>query len=161
MKNSKLFINLINILFCSLLIFGCSEEPTDPIVEKSLEQKAIESLTSGSSQTWKIEGGGMVTGPTGLNITNEFSEFQLTIASLNSKTYSTKSGNILFEINGIWELNSNILDRIVLKGKSPASEIPIRFNTSGNILTLNFTVPHQNTSDVMLRGDYYFKLIKN
>lgn len=157
----KLLVNLLFVISVSLALISCKrDDGSDPDIENTAEQMAIEALTGNSNINWTIANGGSVT-KDGQSITGTYSGFELRFAtSETNKTYTTSS-NPLFDQNGSWSFAGSNFDKIQLTGKQPAAGKEISFTRTGDKLILKFDVPVPANGRVnALAGSYTFELIQ-
>ncbi len=155
-------LKLLLSAFVLLVLQSCGGDDPKPDPVKTPEQIATEALTGTGSQTWGIAGGGSVERD-GTTVTDLYSGFELMLASTNSKTYSSKNNNDLFDNSGTWSFAGANFDKFVLSGSKPASDREISFTQTNNTLKLTFTIPAPGAriNGVMaVAGNYTFNLLK-
>jgi hypothetical protein len=153
-------------LFLAVLIFSslssCDKDKPTPAPQKTPEQIATEALASAGTQTWTVSGGGSVNRD-GRVVTDIYSGFELVINAGTSKTYTTKSNNDLFDLNGNWSFAGSNFDKIQLTGAKPAAGREISFTQTGTTLRLDFSVPvpgARTNGQQAVAGTYSFILQK-
>ncbi len=121
------------------MIMSCSSEKEDPIPAKTAEELAIESLAGTSGTTYSIANGGSIK-RNNLDESRFFDGFTLRF-NVSGKTFSSTSGDDLFEPSGTWEFVGNSFDKIKLSGNKPASGVDITFTKTSSQLILVFNIP--------------------
>jgi hypothetical protein len=143
-----------------LAIQSCGGEKPTPSIPKTPEQLAVEALaTPSGTQTWTLTGGGTVTRD-GVDVSSTYTGFELVLNSGSSKTYTSRNNNDLFDANGNWAFAGANFDKFTLTGIKPAANREISFTSSGNNLTLIFTIPTPGSRTSAVAGNYTFKLLK-
>lgn len=155
-------LGLAFIILIMAIIQGCGGEDTPEPVAKTPEQLATESLAGTSAQTWVITGGGSVT-KTAAVVTDQYANFELTLNSGASKSYTTTNNKDLFDGAGTWSFTGTNFDKINLTGTKPASNREISFTVTGDNLRLEFVVPLPGArilASQAIAGNYVFNLKK-
>ncbi|MEX2511791.1 MAG: hypothetical protein WD398_02700 [Cyclobacteriaceae bacterium] len=155
------FYILFFLMVVATVPFSCGDGDNGENPQKSPEELAIESLTGESgSQVWTVGNGGSVS-KDGVSKNAEFENFELRFISNNAaNSYTTSSGQLLFDSSGSFSLQGNNLDIIVLTGTQPAANKEISFTKNQDNLRLEFNVPApQNARVTALAGFYVFDLV--
>lgn len=159
MKSSKLPV--FAIFFSLILLQSCWNDSPEPD-QKTPEEIALEELSGEGSLTWEISGGGTVKRD-GTAVTDIYQNFELTLNSSGSKSYSSKNSNELFDAAGNWTFEGDNFDKIMLSGSKPAAEREMSFTRTGDNLKLIFTISvpgaRQNGTSAVA-GTYEFDLVK-
>ncbi len=154
-------LKIFAFLSIALLIQSCGDDEPKPI-QKTTEELAIEALTGTSSLTWETFGGGTVKRD-GVVVTDTFQNFELTLSSASSKTYSSKNSNDLFDPSGSWSFSGTNFDKFILNGTKPAAAREISFTRTGDNLKLIFSIPLPGArvnETFAVAGTYEFDLLK-
>lgn len=158
----KFIFGLLMSLLASSVLLSCKENGgSTPEPTKTPEERAIEALTSGTSQVWTVAGGGSVSRDN-LSVTSTYQSFELSLAATGTtRNYQTFNNNGLFDNNGNWSFLGTNLDKISFSGTAPAAGKEISFTQTGNDLVLRFSIvasPGARTE--ALAGTYVFTLKK-
>jgi hypothetical protein len=157
-------IRFFNTVFAFLIfvsLIACKESP-GPDPQKTPEQIATEAISGSGTQAWGIAGGGSVTRD-GREVTDLYSTFELVFNSGNSKTYSARNSNDLFDASGNWSFAGSNFDKVTLTGAKPAAGREISFTQNNNTLRLEFTIPAPGArigNTFAVAGNYTFVLMK-
>jgi len=152
------YLKILAFLLIIALIQSCGDDnPTPP--QKTAEELAIEALTGTSSLTWETFGGGSVK-RNGVTVTDLYQNFELTLSSGSSKTYTSKNNNDLFDSSGSWSFSGSNFDKFMLNGSKPAAGREVSFTRNGDNLKLIFTIPVPGARTLAVAGTYEFDLLK-
>lgn len=162
-------LSILPVLLIFSLLFACKEKGENPDTKKTPEQLATEALAGTGTAQWTVAGGGSVTRD-GQNVTSTYATFEVFLNSgasgLNSstsKTYSTKNGGELFDVNGTWYFAGTNFDKLILTGIKPAATREISFTQIGTTLRFDFRIPVPGArmdATSALAGNYTFNLVK-
>lgn len=143
------------------LIQGCGDDEPNP-PQKTAEELAIEALTGTGTLTWETAGGGSVKRD-GVVVTDLFQNFELTLSSTSSKTYTSRNSNDLFDASGTWSFAGSGFNKFVLSGAKPAAGREISFTRNTDNLKLIFTISAPGArinGTFAVAGNYEFDLLK-
>lgn len=158
MKTNRIYTTLL--LLPIVLLWACGGDTPEP--QKSAEELALEALTANSTQVWAVANGGSVRKGT-QSLTDTYQNFELSISSGSSRSYTTQNNNQLFDNAGSWSFSGSNFDKLLLNGSSPAAGREISFTVNGSNLSLIFTVPAPDArlkGTQALAGNYTFNLVK-
>ena len=157
------FLSLLQFVLIFSLLVACKEKGEEtPVINKTPEQLATESLTGTGTAQWTAAVGSSIT-KDGQNVTSTYDAFELILNAGTSKTYSTKNGVELFDANGNWSFAGTNFDKIILTGTKAAATREISFTQKGTTLRLDFRVPLPGArvdATSALAGNYVFNLVK-
>jgi hypothetical protein len=141
---------------------ACGGDDPEPAPPKTAEEIATEALTGTNTLTWTTAGGGRVT-KEGTDVTDAYSDLELTLSAGSSRSYTSKNSDGLLDTNGSWSFAGSNFDKIVLTGSKPAAGREISFTQAGDHLKLIFTIPAPGAKingTLAVAGDYVFDLVK-
>ncbi|MEN2280939.1 hypothetical protein AAGF08_02290 [Algoriphagus sp. SE2] len=144
-----------------VIVQGCGDDTPDP-PQKTAEELAVEALTGTGSLTWETSGGGTVKRD-GVLVTDNFQNFELTLSSTSSKTYTSRNSNELFDASGTWSFAGSSFNKFILSGVKPAAGREISFTRNADNLKLIFTISAPGArinGTFAVAGTYEFDLLK-